>query len=68
LRKPSLASTDVQSYSGGQLKWVIDNGICRLECQVPKEFLSDEEIWSIVVFLRRLPQAGSLGGPGLYSH
>jgi hypothetical protein len=32
-----------------------------------KELLSDDEQWSIVVFLRHLPPAGSLGEPSMYS-
>jgi hypothetical protein len=33
-----------------------------------KGTLNDEEIWSIVLFLRHLPPAGSLGEPEVYSH
>jgi cytochrome c553 len=65
---PSLASPDVQSYSDGQLKWVIDNGIWPSGMPGSKGTLSDEEIWSIVVYLRNLPPAGSLGEPEMYSH
>ena len=65
---PSLASRQVQSYTDGQLKWVIDYGICPSGMPGSKGTLSDEEIWSIVVFLRHLPPAGSLGEPEMYSH
>jgi len=65
---PSLASSDVQSYSDGQLKWVIDYGIWPSGMPGSKDTLSDEEIWSIVVFLRHLPPAGSLGEPEMYTH
>jgi len=65
---PSLASADVQSYSDGQLKWVIDNGIWPSGMPGSKGILSDEEIWSIVLYLRHLPPAGSLGEPEMYSH
>lgn len=65
---PSLASKDVQSYTDGQLKWVIDYGIWPSGMPGSKGTLSDEEIWSIVVFLRHLPPAGSLGEPEMYSH
>ena len=65
---PSLASPDVQSYSDGQLKWVIDYGIWPSGMPGSKGILSDEEIWSIVVYLRNLPPAGSLGEPEMYSH
>ena len=65
---PSLASSDVQSYSDGQLKWVIDNGIWPSGMPGSKGILSDEEIWSIVVYLRHLPRAGSIGEPEIYAH
>jgi hypothetical protein len=65
---PSLASTEVQSYTDGQLKWVIDYGIWPSGMPGSKGTLSDEEIWSIVIFLRHLPPAGSLGEPEMYSH
>lgn len=65
---PSLASTEVQRYSDGQLKWVIDNGIWPSGMPGSKGILSDDEIWSIVVYLRHLPKAGSLGEPEMYSH
>jgi len=65
---PSLASPDVQKYSDGQLKWVIDYGIWPSGMPGSKGILSDEEIWSIVVYLRHLPPAGSVGEPEMYSH
>jgi S-disulfanyl-L-cysteine oxidoreductase SoxD len=65
---PSLASKDVQSYTDGQLKWVIDFGIWPSGMPGSKGTLSDDEIWSIIVFLRHLPPAGSQGEPEMYSH
>jgi mono/diheme cytochrome c family protein len=65
---PSLASSDVQNYTDGQMKWVIDNGIWPSGMPGSKGILSDEEIWSIVVYLRHLPPAGSQGEPEMYSH
>ena len=65
---PSLTSVNVQRYSDGQLKWVIDNGIWPSGMPASKGTLSDEEIWSIVIFLRHLPPAGSQGEPEMYSH
>jgi mono/diheme cytochrome c family protein len=64
---PSLASPEVQGYTDGQLKWVIDNGISPSGMPASKGTLSDDEIWSIVYFLRHLPPAGSLGDPEMYS-
>jgi mono/diheme cytochrome c family protein len=63
---PLLSSTEVQSYTDGQLKWVIDNGISPSGMPGSKGVLSDEEIWSTVLFIRHLPPAGSLGDPSLY--
>ena len=64
---PSLTSPEVQSYTDGQLKWVIDNGIAPSGMPGSKGILSDEEIWSTVLFIRHLPPAGSLGDPSMYS-
>lgn len=63
---PSLASPDVQSYSDGQLKWILDNGIWPSGMPGSKGTLSDDELWSIVLFLRHLPPAGSQGAPPMY--
>ena len=63
---PSLASPHVQSYSDGQLKWIIDNGIALTGMPSSHDILSDDEQWAIVVFLRHLPPAGSLGEPAFY--
>jgi mono/diheme cytochrome c family protein len=64
---PSLASKEIQSYSDGQLKWIIENGISPSGMPASRGILSDDEMWSIVVYLRHLPPAGSRGEPGVYS-
>jgi mono/diheme cytochrome c family protein len=64
---PSLAGKDVQSYTDGQLKWIIDYGLWPSGMPGSKNTLSDDEIWSIVLYLRHLPQAGSLGEPKMYT-
>jgi len=64
---PSLASPEVQQYTDGQLKSVIDNGIWPSGMPGSSGTLSDDEIWSIVAFLRNLPRAGSLGEPSMYN-
>lgn len=64
---PSLASKGVQSYTDGQLKWIIDNGLSPSGMPASKGILNDEEIWSIVQYIRHLPPAGSLGEPCFYS-
>jgi mono/diheme cytochrome c family protein len=65
---PSLASDNVQRYTDGQLKWIIDNGIWPSGMPASKGTLSDDEIWAIVIFLRHLPPAGSQGEPEMYTH
>jgi mono/diheme cytochrome c family protein len=64
---PMLTSNQVQSYMDGQLKWIIDNGISPTGMPASKGILTDNEIWSIVVYIRHLPPAGSLGEPAMYS-
>jgi cytochrome c len=65
---PSLASPEVQSYTDGQMKWILDFGIWPSGMPGSKGILNDDELWSIVVFLRHLPPAGSLGVPDMYTH
>jgi mono/diheme cytochrome c family protein len=64
---PSLASADVQRFSDGQLKWIIENGISPSGMPASRGILSDEEMWAIVVYIRHLPAAGALGEPKVYS-
>jgi mono/diheme cytochrome c family protein len=64
---PSLASGEVQAYSDGQLKWIIENGIAPSGMPASHGILNDAEIWSIVLYLRHLPPSGSLGEPRIYS-
>jgi hypothetical protein len=65
---PSLSGKDIQAYTDGQLKWVIDYGIWPSSMPGSKDILSDDEISSIVVYLRHLRPGGSLGEPEIYSH
>ena len=64
---PSLDSKEVQAYSDGQLKWIIANGIAPSGMPASHGILNDDEMWSIVVYLRHLPPAGSLGEPRVYT-
>ena len=63
---PLLSSREIQSYTDGQLKWVIENGIEPSGMPASKGILSDDEMWSTVLFIRHLPAAGSLGDPPMY--
>ena len=42
-------------------------GSGHLEC-LAQGILNDDELWSIVVFLRHLPPAASQGIPDMYTH
>jgi mono/diheme cytochrome c family protein len=64
---PSLASVDIQRYTDGQLRWIIENGISPSGMPASRGILSDDDIWTIIVYLRHLPPAGSLGEPRAYS-
>jgi S-disulfanyl-L-cysteine oxidoreductase SoxD len=64
---PSLKSKAVQAYTDGQLKSVIDNGISPSGMPASKGILTDNEVWSIVLYIRNLPPEGSLGEPRAYS-
>jgi len=64
---PLLNSPQVQSYTDGQLHWILVNGIAPSGMPASKEILTDDELWSIVVYIRHLPPAGSLGEPAMYS-
>lgn len=64
---PKLNSPSVQAYTDGQLKWIIDNGIFPSGMPASRGILNDDEIWSIVVYIRHLPAPGSLGEPSMYS-
>ena len=64
---PSLKSPSVQSYTDGQLMWIVQNGISPSGMPASKGILTENEMWSIIVYLRHLPGAGSLGDPLMYS-
>jgi cytochrome c len=64
---PSLASAEVQSYSDGQLKWVIHHGISPSGMPPAEGVFADDDMWKMVLYIRHLPKAGSLGEPAVYS-
>ena len=64
---PSLASPEVQAYSDGQLRWIIKNGIWPSGMPPSDGEFSDREMWEMVLYIRHLPAAGSLGSPKVYS-
>ena len=61
-----LASKDVQDYTDGQLKWIIENGIEPSGMPGWKGILNDDEMWKMVHYMRHLPPKGSLGAPAIF--
>jgi mono/diheme cytochrome c family protein len=64
---PPLNSPAVETYADGQLYWILQNGVSPSGMPSSKGILSDQELWSIVTYIRHLPPAGSLGEPAMYS-
>ena len=61
-----LKSADVQGYTDGQLKWIIENGIEPSGMPAWKGILEEDEMWKIVHYMRHLPSKGSLGVPDVF--
>ena len=60
---PSLASADVQAYSDSQLKWIIDNGLWPSGMPGSQGVLTEQQIWSIVLYIRHLKPSPGLARP-----
>ena len=63
---PDLGSPDVQGYSDGQLKSIIQNGLSPSGMPAWHGIVDDNTMWKIVRYLRHLPAKGSLGAPQVY--
>jgi TatA/E family protein of Tat protein translocase len=63
---PSLADHEVQAYTDGQLRWIIENGVSPSGMPAWKGILDADEMWAIVHYMRHLPPKGSLGEPTFY--
>jgi mono/diheme cytochrome c family protein len=63
---PSLASQEAQSYTDGQLKWIIQHGISPSGMPPSEGTFSDDDMWKLVLYIRHLPKAGSLGESEVY--
>jgi hypothetical protein len=61
-----LKSKDVQGYTDGQLKWIVENGIEPSGMPGWKGILDEDEMWKIVRYMRHLPPKGSLGVPDIF--
>lgn len=64
---PDLSSRDVQGYTDGQLKWIIQNGIAPSGMPGWSGILGEDEMWNIVNYIRHLPPKGTLGVPAVYA-
>jgi|SRR5215467_415474 len=64
---PSLAAPKVQAYSDGQLYWIIENGLWPSGMPASRGILNQDEMWSLVLYIRHLPPKGSLGQPCMYT-
>jgi mono/diheme cytochrome c family protein len=62
----NLASKEIQEYTDGQLKWIIENGIRLTGMPAWKGILEDDEMWHMVHYIRHLPAKGSLGVPAVF--
>lgn len=63
---PDLSDKNVQDYTDGQLKWIIQNGIAPSGMPSWSSILDDTEMWNVVNFIRHLPPPGSAGIPEVY--
>ncbi len=61
-----LGDNSIQSYTDGQLKWIIANGIRYTGMPGWTGILDDNEQWAMVAFIRHLPPKGSLGVPTVF--
>ena len=61
-----LASAEIQKYTDGQLKWIIQNGIRMTGMPGWQGIVEENEMWDIVNYIRHLPGKGSLGSPAVY--
>ena len=63
----NLAMQDIQKYTDGQLKWIIENGIRMSGMPAWKGIPDDDEMWKMVLFIRHLPAKGSAGIPAVFA-
>lgn len=57
---PLLVSDSVRNYKDGQLRSIIKNGIYPSGMPAWKDTLDDQQMWQIVLFIRRLPESAKL--------
>jgi mono/diheme cytochrome c family protein len=62
----NLSDKDVQEFTDGQLKVIIQNGIRFTGMPGFEGILDENEMWQMVRFIRHLPPPGSEGIPAVY--
>lgn len=60
-RPPDLISKDVQEWKDVELYWIVKNGIKMTGMPAFGPTHSEDEVWGIVAFLRRLPKLNPKG-------
>jgi len=66
---PKLTAPEIQKYTDGQLKWIIQNGIRMSGMPAWSGLLNDQQMWQLVHYIRHLPSAGRTGTePGNRPH
>ena len=63
---PDLGAREIQKYTDGQFKWIIENGIRMSGMPGWKGLIDDDEMWQMVRYIRHLPVRGSLGVPEVF--
>jgi S-disulfanyl-L-cysteine oxidoreductase SoxD len=63
---PDLGSAEVQGFTDGQLKWIIENGVSPSGMPAWHGIVDDNTMWKMVRYIRHLPPKGSLGAPDVY--
>ncbi len=61
-----LGDRSVQTYTDGQLKWILQNGIRYTGMPGWEGILTDDEQWAMIRYIRHLPVKGSLGPPPVF--
>ena len=63
---PDLGSEEVQKFTDGQLKWIIQNGVSPSGMPAWHDVVDENTMWKMVRYMRHLPAKGSLGAPDVY--
>ena len=59
----NLISSQVQRYSDRELFWIVKNGIRLSGMPAFGQVETDEHIWDLIAYLRKLPRSDSVNAP-----